>query len=474
MENNLDNFFKKKFDQREIEMEDIHWANMEQMIEADEQDNRKGFLWKWLLGALLLIAVAGGLWMLESSDITDSDKYAQTNVSIGNVEPKKSIDEIKVKNNNTIASSEIATTNIETNKKNSTTVNQSSENISDKSKSTQNLRNTSKYNNSKITESNKVTNTTNETIISTIREATLILTTSSKSIIEPNATVPLQQPLNTQINTPNSSTENIKESIKTEILKNKPIANLILDFPTLDLFSSTLTEKEADRKEDLPDLEWLNLKKKSRWSFGMTAGLVSDPFDNNQSNALLGAKFGLTTKYQLRKKIALNADLIYFFRGGNYQPTALEYQDSYSFGRSLNRFELTPKNTHYLELPIYLTYSIGGRHLVEGGVSASYLLGIRGFTKLVREEGPSESINDPHWISKNDFKEVIANVMLGYQYKINSNLHFGVRGVYSPGGLNEWISDPQSASLFNPDERLDSPAIHSFHLNFRLTQYFGN
>jgi len=91
---------------------------------------------------------------------------------------------------------------------------------------------------------------------------------------------------------------------------------------------------------------------------------------------------------------------------------------------------------------------------------------------VVPEEGPSSSVDEPHWISKNGFKEVVGNVMLGYRYQINSNLHFGVRATYSSGGYNDLASDNSISVNFG--ERLISQDIQPLHLNFKLTQYFGN
>ena len=233
-----------------------------------------------------------------------------------------------------------------------------------------------------------------------------------------------------------------------------------------DRLNPNFETNEENRNDGLPHLDLLKIKKK-KWSFGMIAGIVSNPFDQNQNTAL-GTKFGLTTRYQLRNKLALNADLMYFLRNGNYEPITISEHTGYSFGRTLYRFELTPKNTQYLELPIYLTYSMN-RHVLEGGVSASYLLGVRGLTNQIKEEGPAIAINDPRWIDETGFRKFTANVMLGYRYKINSKLHFGVRADYAPLGFN--ISDLEDSSV-NFVERAAMGNVKPLHLTFRLTQYF--
>ena len=67
----LDKLFKNKLQNREFELKDSYWQQAEQMIAAQESglNWKKGF---WLLGALLLIALAGFVfWPAQPSEATN-------------------------------------------------------------------------------------------------------------------------------------------------------------------------------------------------------------------------------------------------------------------------------------------------------------------------------------------------------------------------------------------------------------------
>ena len=285
---------------------------------------------------------------------------------------------------------------------------------------------------------------------------------TNKSTISSQPKIPLQKSQSPEKTASEKTNESTKTIIKKPKLKSEPVAKTVIPF--LDKSQSFLSNNFGKK---LPDLDWVGI---SKWSFGITAGIVSNPFDQDQNGTALGAKIGLTTKYQFKEKLALNADLIYFYRTGTYQPVDSVFEvTGYSFGRSTYRFELRPENSHYLELPIYLTYPIK-RHLFEGGISASYLLGVRGSTRLIVDLESSQPVNDTGWINETGFRKFTANVMLGYQYKISSNIHFGVRAIYSPIGYNNLSLDNNSSISI---DRLAPQNINPFHLTIKLTQYFG-
>ena len=98
------------------------------------------------------------------------------------------------------------------------------------------------------------------------------------------------------------------------------------------------------------------------------------------------------------------------------------------------------------------------------------MLGVRGSTRLIVDLESSQPVNDTGWINETGFRKFTANVMLGYQYKISSNIHFGVRAIYSPIGYNN-LSLDNNSSIFI--DRLAPQNINPFHLTIKLTQYFG-
>ena len=470
MENNLDNFFKKKLDQREFEMEDAYWAQMEEMIEADEKDNHKGLLWRWLLGTLLLLVVAGGLyWWAAQSAVVVPLNHAHTNTKVETI--KSSDDVVKSSNEDNLSSEQVVNTMVkEETIKNTNIGTPTNSNSNKRNFDLEEKQNTE----NSIRQSSEQVEVMSETDLYNNKNTKLIRENNSNT----NSSMPQQiiLPAKQQSESVTPSTQfpslESKEATtkKEKTVKPKLFAQSMTDIPFLDLSSSLLDYQfKKNRKDGLPDLEWQNINRsKKRLSFGITAGIVS--FEDNQSNSIQGAELGFTARYQLKDQLAINADLMYFYRGGSYQPIDVTTLPAYSFGRLDYRNELTPENVHYLDLPIYLTYSMNS-HVFEAGVSANYLLGVRGATQNILEEGPSQKISDVNWIDKTGFKTIVGNVLLGYRYQINSKLHFGLRATYSLTGYNDLIED-ESAISINIDRRMIVQDIRPLHLNFKLTQYF--
>ena len=474
MENNLDNFFKKKLDHREFEMKDAYWAEMEQIIEADEKGNDRKFLWMLLLGAFLLVAVVGGyFWNYGVSSTSISNQIVKTSDDTSSTAKNKETTNLLEK---TEAVSLEETNKIESNVSNnevvsSATVQNDDLNkvlpaIDSKQASNKTISSDAANNILKKSSIKKYSTDSNKNIVaekkvaSEIDDFPTILLPKEKqkeAFTNPKVETPTTtQKSQNQKQQPLPSTDKKVEKAEKPVVK-KPIAS-VMNIPSLDLYP---TKKE----ESLPDLDWSYLKKK-RFSMGLTAGIVSFPFEQNTTNSELGAKLGLTARYQLKGNLALNADLMYFYESGKYNPIQSTTETFYSFGRIVNKNDLTPKNIHYLELPIYLTYALK-KHIFEGGVSASYLLGVRGATIRTPHEGQSYAIDDSGWIDDSNFKNVFANVALGYRYQISPDLHFGVRAIYTP---EKFMNLSDDASISGP-ERLDIIEQSKLHLNFKLTQY---
>jgi len=451
-------------------MNDAYWADMEKMIETDEKGNDRKFLWTWLLGALFLVMIVGGLfWFMGTGTDSSVDKTMtdtqiaprseQTQTSTNLLEENKTTqserkDELEEasSNNEVVISAngnqDDVPSKIETAAK---SVSESNNVISN---NPINKTTPSKYENS----SNENSFEKRKATVNSFTPPTIVLPKETEKEILSNPTkneTPKKQILKQQPTPPTIK----KVEPKKEAVARKPIAG-ILNIPSLDLYAE-------GKEEELPDLEWMNIKKK-KFSLGLTAGTVSFPFDQNASNTIQGSKFGLTVRYKLRGNLALNADLMYYYRGGNYNPVESTSETTYSFGRMTDRYELTPENLHYFDMPIYLTYS-KKKHVFEGGVSASYLLGVRGATIKKPHEGQIVAVDDPHWIENTGFKNVLTNVALGYRYQLTPNLHFGVRGVYSFGNLIS-NSDDTAMAIGSPEREIigeNSP----LHLTFKLTQY---
>ena len=489
MENNLDNFFKKKLENREFKMEDAYWADMEQMIEAEEKGNDRKFLWAWLLGGLLLVTmlVGGYFWNAASRSTAAVDQtiintnttaikeqtptQAATNVSETKeknpieVSESKAGTQIEMSNSNNKNTNASASQNTVSNK-NADVVkidaavlkgNQQPKNKIDNNTNTNSLRQSATKPFLTSTNENKTLENSNPTGVNIYPTTYLQKENKNKVLINPTEVVPNSSETILKEDSKIPPNQKIEKKEKEEVAK-KPIAGL-LNIPSLDILA------QIDRVEDLPNLTWANMKKK-KFSMGIIAGIASFPFEQDSIKSTTGYKVGLTARYKLKRNVALNADLMYFYRGGEFNPIQDGEEVTYSFGRTTDRYELTANSVHYLEMPVYLTYT-KNKHIFEGGVSASYLLGVRGGRFKIPNEGPRVAAGDPYWLDNSGFRKLNTNVALGYRYQIAPNLHFGVRGVYALGSVM------QQSDLFAGigAERTQFSSDSRLHLNFKLTQY---
>jgi len=478
MENNFDKYFKDNLDNRKFEMKPEFWEEAEALIVADEK--RRGWLgfMKWF-GLILLVSVASFfIWKNEiSGAFVNSVDTKKDRTENSRIEKNQDFStDVKFENNNSEINTVDNTTAPSDTEKNKTTI-QSTSNVDNfKNKTTQtksdyqindvrNKTSISKNKNQNNTDNlfsdtylksnTTIPNTVNGTTIPNqfIRNKVINSTIDKKENAATKTTIPTSSNSNTSI-------EKIEEEEKTII--SKPIAEAIIAIPSLDFF---LKNKNMEAPS-------INLNKacsvfygKKKFRFGITAGAVGYPLiENNSTQSFIGVKAGIFAEYNfftLKTKgdWTLGSELLYHYRSGNFIATQSNENVRYSFGRRVSTDYITPKNLHYFELPIYLKYQLSKVNF-EVGSSLNYLSSVRG--TLEREES-----NQEIWTSTLGFKKFHANVLLGFQYKLNDRIGFGVRANYTLGG----ILDSDAVLPFPNDKILQESG--PLYLTFKVTQYLN-
>ena len=462
MENNFDKYFKDNLDNRKFEMKPEFWEEAEALIVADEK--RRGWLgfMKWF-GLLLLVSVVSFfIWKNEISNSlvnsveTKNDKFENSSIE----KNQDFSSDVKFEKNKTAT---IQQSNTVDNFKNKTTQTKSETQIQNSTSKSNESKDSYSFSNS----NNQIQNNSAKPFSNTYTKSnfnTSINNTFPNQFIQNKITNPIidkEENVETKTTIPSStipSTVETKDEKEDEI--SKPIAAAITTIPSLDFLLN-------NKNMEIPSINidetcsYFHGKKKVR--FGVTAGAVGYPLiENNSTQPFIGAKAGIFAEYNfftLKRKghWSIGSELLYHYRSGNFIATQSNEIIEYSFGRRITTDFLTPKNLHYLELPIYLKYKLPKVNF-EGGVSMNYLAGVRG--TIDRSDA-----NQEVWMSTLGFKKYHANVLLGFQYKLNDNIGFGVRMNYTLGG----ILDSNAVVPFPNDKVLRESG--PLYLTFKVTQY---
>ncbi len=462
MENNFDKYFKDNLDNRKFEMKPEFWEEAEALIVADEK--RRGWLgfMKWF-GLLLLVSVVSFfIWKNEISNSlvnsveTKNDKFENSSIE----KNQDFSSDVKFEKNKTAT---IQQSNTVDNFKNKTTQTKSETEITNSISKSNESKDSYSFSNS----NNQIQNNSAKPFSNTYTKSnfnTSINNTFPNQFIQNKITNPIidkEENVETKTTIPSStipSTVETKDEKEDEI--SKPIAAAITTIPSLDFLLN-------NKNMEIPSINidetcsYFHGKKKVR--FGVTAGAVGYPLiENNSTQPFIGAKAGIFAEYNfftLKRKghWSIGSELLYHYRSGNFIATQSNEIIEYSFGRRITTDFLTPKNLHYLELPIYLKYKLPKVNF-EGGVSMNYLAGVRG--TIDRSDA-----NQEVWMSTLGFKKYHANVLLGFQYKLNDNIGFGVRMNYTLGG----ILDSNAVVPFPNDKVLRESG--PLYLTFKVTQY---
>ncbi|MEM6963412.1 MAG: outer membrane beta-barrel protein [Bacteroidota bacterium] len=482
MENNFDKYFKEKLENRQFEMKPEYWEQAEALIEADQRQEwwKRSFIW-W--GTLLVFVTLGFfIWVKINNPTTDGTTQKNTVVAVEENAPV-------TKDANTTNSFPMANDNSFSNKANTNTSSQKAELNDQANAPTQFSENTvtaaSSTNPSRILPTKEeqadiskttVTKTNPTAEVDNLNDKVL---NKSATELEPNNSI-----TDNNFNKENTTKED--QSVQNKISEDNSDQTAQ---PTSPIASTTNTE-ERNFQQDPPKAEvfpmiaslnfllesdqekWVDLdiekhltppsSKRETFSFGVGAGAVGYPLiENSTPQRFIGFKAGAFVEYNFKnekfaKQWSLGSELLYHFRTGNFLATKENLEVQYSFGRSTTANQLTPRNLHYVELPLYLKYHSKKTSFELGG-AVSYLAGVQG---TLDQAGEKTSGLMPRF----GFKKYHANILLGTYFHLSDRLRFGVRANFTPGGILD-----KNAGAPNQTLRESGP----LYLTFRVNQYFN-
>jgi hypothetical protein len=479
MENDFDKIFKDKLEHRQFEMKPEYWEGAEALIEADERSGGWRRLFVWFGVAVMVGIIVFFVWENDTSNEL-VEKGENTNTTLGNVltETKENLS-VKKKDFKNKVSTE-GESNLEYNlssdleeKNNAVNVLLEENNSSKVEGQISNNLLSSKVKQPKLSDFNQdefsktipnaKTKTSAGSDFNSANSGMDNNTSTKNNLIEKNPVITFNDTGNKSDNNKNikeTSSKEKEEGIKEKEIMVESIAfNSTVLLPFLEMFLANNNNKIEEL--DLKPVSSFTLPR-DKFAFGIFGGAVGYPLTENSSeNRFIGFKTGflLERNFQLGKaKMALGTEVTYHYRSGNFVATKQNEVARYSFGRSVAQAKLTPKNLHYLEIPLYLKYQ-KKRMTFETGASFNYLLGVRGTITEADLSGNSG------WVPSLGFKNNHVNVLLGFHYRISDNLHFGVRANYTPGGiLDKGAILPEGVTVALQESR-------PFYLTFRVTQY---
>ena len=419
MQNNLDKFVKEKFQEREFEFNAAHWEGAVELIEKDEQVKFwKNFGWASLAVILFFAGGIGGYFLSGNN---------QTTI----VASKDSTQQSAISSNEDQTNLSLIETNSSSSLNQTTTEHTNNNNLTGNISTTNHLNSIANSSN-QTNESQTIINSEQSNIAYTDQNI------SRTNLAENSITPSISQTTDFQ----KKEKENTKEAILKPVIKAATTA--ALDYLALSpLANEANNENILQNNINHPIMDGRSQKLLKGIIIGGTSYSTS-------SNTNIGLTAGLTMKYKLRPQISLNADLIYQYRPGTFSSVASTKDVNYSFGKKEIENHLLPTSLHYVELPVYLQYQVG-RHFLEGGLSASYLVGVRGgiVRKDLLDTNPNPlNIDKGTWLEKDGFKSMNAQVMLGYQFGLNQNASIGLRANYTLGGIQNVATEIQQSKLY--------------------------
>ena len=153
-------------------------------------------------------------------------------------------------------------------------------------------------------------------------------------------------------------------------------------------------------------------------------------------------------------------------RDGHFEASKTTETRQYRFGLELMKDQLRPTSLHYVSMPLMAGWK-KGHHLFEGGLLPDYLVGVRGeIGKLekVDEENPRKEFvpREKGWLDEEGFTRFNVSPVVGYRYRVNKELSFGLSVQYALRPLTNKEPD-MNDYILKEDERLNL-RVHAVYL----------
>ncbi len=453
--NKIDKFFRDGMNKEQhFPFQEAHWEDALRLIEASEKQRKRrfGFL-RWSLLLLVGVAVGAGFWQSNHGTVgTNSEKVAgNAKTTVSSYEDKaQSINEAKTAGAATVDTVSAHNTTTTT----TTSLQQTANNT--ESKKVIPFQSTVDKKGNKGSKERKnadaatllsVTgkNATSEIAVSTTKEingtgyaASTATSTTILSEIATSATtrneIRKAEPSLGVASSQNATSTGLSINDASEQNEKHLVANVALLPLLLPNLVATQTFAPKPQKVDCPVIPRFS----PFWRFG----LVADAYAPISQRTQFGG--GVVVSRAFNTHWRAETGLQYQFLQGSLPNTKNASQVQYSFGKSINLYELKPNQIHRLMLPVSLQYTHGA-HMIEFGGAAHYLAGVRGNLTSADSMG---TINQRGWVPTDGLRKLNVGLFTGYRYRVAPGLVVGVRVHYLPNSL--WHKDYVFESGYTP------------------------
>ncbi len=378
MQHNIDTYFKEKLLHREFELKDAYWQEAEAILDAAKKKKRRGFLLWWLGGAATVAALTLFLMPNNNSTLILADQSQIVEKELVNAFPEKS----NLAEGNIAIDEPVRKHNTE----NSSIKNNDGGRAIAASKGlAQNLLATSaEFSENDFVEQPKIPNETNTTEVDLMPQESL-----------------------------------------TEKLSTRQAAPDLLA-PLLAFVNGDFTAKPQTKN---------TCYEPSPFHFGVSAAQLMQVVPTNGESLVTAVHGGVVFQYDLNKNWYVSSGVGYLRRDGHFEASKITEMRNYRFGLELMENLLRPTSLHYLEMPLSVGWK-KGHNLFEGGICIDYLTGVRGeigkLEKVDIERPTKEFVSyKKAWIAEDGFTRWNVSPMVGYRYRVNKELSFGLTAQYN-------------------------------------------
>lgn len=423
MQNDLDKYFRDNLEGRQFELKEAYWQQAQQLL-ADDERRRRRKAWFWWSGGAMVLLLVLAFFLLGEDSLRQNGAVAEQGIQLENAttqsndvsqkEDKNAKDEFleKPDNQEVVGRNDLSEEDVTAAKSSAIsgsgtpstagaglrTVPTNDRTLSDSTAQTEGGYRT------KSGTSEGVTSSTSETM-------------GGSDETEGN-----------------SLSENTDAPSETLLDDDTRIANTeapdLLEVPQI--FADGYFEDEPQvAEQELP---------RQPWSLAVEVGQLFQPTLSSSEQSTIGFQTGLMLRYDLSDEhdFYLAAGLRYQRRTGTFDFTKFNENRNYRFGLELDTNLLQPSSLHYLSFPVLVGWE-RGRHVVEGGASLDYLLGVRGELGSIQRTGePPRRIfqaSESGWLVEDGYKKMTSTVMLNYRYRVSRQWSFGVSANYTFGGI---------------------------------------
>lgn len=419
----IDDLLKERLQNRSYVFKEAYWEAAEQLIIANQQKRRRGWIF-WLFGALLATVVGLPILLWQASDTPASDS-AQASVtteipfsenpvlSSPNADEKvmKLIPSNSLSGKNLIEKSDKS---ISQNKKKSpadvkgvktTSFTQS---INAKIFSNQGVQPTSSFESS-------LSNVTPEAI------------TRGMNISGPSIDIPLDLTTGLKEAEPVSiNTFSEKETIYGAFaaMENQPFSlSAGMNIPRAPFFTPS---SRIYRRNSIRIIAGSDLAVGLQNTEAQAAPVSTNP--------VIGIQYG----YRLNSSLTVHTGISYRSRGGLNSDSTYNSVE-YRFGLETDATTISPQKLHYAEVPLYLEARFGGRHYLQAGLNSSWLVNSSSIVKKQRIEpfGTVDKGEEQAWGYTQGFRSYDPQLLVGYHFYLTRGIKVGVQGLYGLRDVTE-------------------------------------